>query len=201
MIKWIKKSDKFRNVDLLIDELFPFFKTSKQLKRFTTDNRQFYLNFDRIRFRQEYTYIWNNKYSMDEILRGWIPTDLIKILRKYLKRDSKKFVKSLLIKWLGKVNLLFFELIWKNRNEKMIKWETDNNISFIQKKGLTSNNSNRSRFEERKKLKNRISGNKKAKFHVIDEELYQKIRLSFGFNPNSSSLGCSGGYICSNINM
>src|SRR5918911_4540824 len=30
LIKWIKKSDKFRNVDLLIDELFPFFKTSKQ---------------------------------------------------------------------------------------------------------------------------------------------------------------------------
>ena len=66
----------------------------------------------------------------------------------------------------------------------MIKWKTDNNISSTQKKGPTSNNSNRSRSEERKKLKNRISGNKKAKFHVIDEELYQKIRLSFGFNPN-----------------
>ena len=31
LIKWIRKSKKFRNIDELIEEIFPFFKTTKQL--------------------------------------------------------------------------------------------------------------------------------------------------------------------------
>ena len=31
LIKWIRKSEKFRNIDELIKEIFPFFKITKQL--------------------------------------------------------------------------------------------------------------------------------------------------------------------------
>src|ERR1051325_11668996 len=46
LIKWIRKSEKFRNIDELIEELFTFFKTTKQLQRFTKANSDYYSNFD-----------------------------------------------------------------------------------------------------------------------------------------------------------
>ena len=58
LIKWIRKSGKFRNIDELIEEIFPFFKTTKQLQRFTEENSNYYSNFDNRKFRQEYIYIW-----------------------------------------------------------------------------------------------------------------------------------------------
>ena len=42
----------------------------------------------------------------------------------------------------------------------------------------------RFKLEERNIRKHRTTGNKKATFHVIDEELYVRIRRLFGFNPN-----------------
>jgi len=185
LIKWIRKSEKFRNIDELIEELFPFFKTTKQLQRFTKANSDYYSNFDNYKFRQEYTYIWNGTHSMDDILKGWIPSNLINILRKYQINDNKKIIRSILTKWLGKVNILFFNWIWKKRNDDTIAWEEKNGITALVKKTKTSSKKpSRSKSEERNTRKRRITGNKKATFHVIDEELYVRIRRLFGFNPN-----------------
>ena len=51
LIKWIRKSEKFRNIDELIEEIFSFFKTTKQLQRFTEANSNYYSNFDDHKFR------------------------------------------------------------------------------------------------------------------------------------------------------
>ena len=45
-----------------------------------------------------------------------------------MKIQSKKFVNSLILKWLGKINSLFFDLIWVKRNEDMLNWEKEHNI-------------------------------------------------------------------------
>ena len=71
---------------------------------------------------------------MDDILKGWIPSNLIMILRKYLINNNKKIIRSILTKWLGKVNMLFFNWIWKKRNDDTIAWEEKNGIIALVKK-------------------------------------------------------------------
>ena len=71
---------------------------------------------------------------MDNMFKDWIPFDLINILRKYLIKDNKKIIRSILTKWLGKVNMLFFNWIWKKRNNDIIAWEEQNGITALVKK-------------------------------------------------------------------
>jgi ribonuclease HI/transcription elongation factor Elf1 len=111
LFKLIRKGDRFKNLDDLFDELYPFFKTSKHLKRHTKQNSDYYKNFDDKKFRMEYTYVWNQVDSIDPLLQGWIPLRLINLLCRYMKRISKNFIKSILIKWLGKVNKFFFDQV------------------------------------------------------------------------------------------
>jgi len=85
---------------------------------------------------------------MDSILQGWIPHRLVNILKRYMKKESKKFIKNLLIKWLGKVDSFFFELIWKKRNDNMIIWEENHGINKNQKRNITSKNA----FDLKQKL-------------------------------------------------
>ena len=81
--------------------------------------------------------------------------------------------------------MLFFNWIWKKRNDDTIAWEEKNGITTLVKKTKApSKKLPRSKSEERNNRKRRTTGNKKATFHVIDEELYVRIRRLFGFNPN-----------------
>ena len=74
---------------------------------------------------------------------------------------------------------------FKKRNDDTIAWEEKNGITALVKKTKTSSKKpSRSKSEERNNRKRRITGNKKATFHIIDEELYVRIRRLFGFNPN-----------------
>ena len=50
LIKWIRKSEKFKNINKLIKEVFSFFKTTKQLQCFTEANSNYYSNFDNRKF-------------------------------------------------------------------------------------------------------------------------------------------------------
>ena len=111
-------------------------------------NSNFYKRFDDKKSKLEYTYVWNNLDSMDSILQGWIPHRLVNILKCYMKKESKKFIKNLLIKWLGKVDSFFFELIWKKRNDDMIIWEENHGINKNQKRNITSKNA----FDLKQKL-------------------------------------------------
>ena len=58
-----------------------------------------------------------------------------------MKRKSKIFIKRMLIKWLGKIDNLFFENIWKSHNEDMLLWEQNNNITKLQKRKKISSKS------------------------------------------------------------
>ena len=182
LFKLIKNSNKFNNVDNLLDELFPFCKTKKQLKRHDKFNSDYYKNFEDKKFKLEYTYIWNGLDFFDNILKGWIPIRLINLLRKYLKRDSKTFIKNLLVKWLGKIDTMFFEKIWKPRNEDMLRWENTNNISKLQKRKRLSKSREKSKGEIRKANKITFSGKKRSSVHIFDENLDFKIREILGLN-------------------
>ncbi len=185
LFKLISQSKKFKNTDELFDELFPFFKSSKDLKRHTEANSKFYQNFDDKSFKQEYTYIWNGIDSIDNILKGWIPIRLISLLRRYLKRDSKKFIKQLLISWLGKIDNFFFEHIWKKRNDEMILWEIQHNISKqnkLKKNLIVSKRQSRSKKEQRDTNKILYSGKKKTSDHIFNEYLYDKMKDYFGLS-------------------
>ena len=81
--------------------------------------------------------------------------------------------------------MLFFNWIWKKRNDNTISWEENNGITTLMKKSKSpSKKLPRSKSEERNNRKRKITGNKKATFHIIDEELYVRIRRLFGFNSN-----------------
>ena len=175
-------SEKFKNLDDLFEVLFPFFKTKNQLKRHTKFNSEINQNYDNRKFKQEYTYIWNGLDSFDNILKGWIPNRLINIFRKYMKRESKIFIKNLLIKWLGKIDKLFFERIWKARNEDMLQQEEKNNISKTLKRKSLSKSRAKSKRVTRDTNKILFSGKKKSSVRALDNNLEIKIRTLFGLN-------------------
>ena len=70
LFKLITQSKQFKDIDMLFNELFPFFKTEQQLKRHTKQNSDYYRQFDNKKFKQDYTYIWNSIDSFDNILHG-----------------------------------------------------------------------------------------------------------------------------------
>ena len=113
---------------------------------------------------------------------------------------SKTFVKQMIYKWLGKLNSLFFEFIWKNRCNDMQEWEKLHNIFKKDKKKKKYNRRDRkfkdssndvksgssgdsSKSTIRECNKRVTSGKKKNSVHYVDEELYIKIR-SFIFGSN-----------------
>jgi hypothetical protein len=196
MRKLLYSSEKFKDIEDLMDELFPFFKIKKNLKRYTKANRNFYSRFENKKYKKEYTYEWDGQNSMDCLLRGFIPTILIDILTKYLKIKSKNAIKQILMRWMGKLNNLFFEKIWKPRNEVMIEWEKSMGITKTDKKkkinkGKRKENctdktrkmtANIGKIANRERLKNKKSGNKKDTGHTIDENLYYIIKQFMGLN-------------------
>ena len=104
-----------------------------------------------------------------------------------MKRYSKRAIKQLLVKWLGKIDKLFFEQIWKKRNEDMITWEENNNINKILKRKKISVSKRRPRSKKDNRDNNKIifSGKKKSSVHVLDESLYNEIKVFFGLDrPN-----------------
>jgi len=109
----------------------------------------------------------------------------VELLSKYLIRKSKKVVKQILTKWMGKIDNLFFNLIWKNRNDDMIAWETSNNINTKQKKKVASKRKNRSKSETRDENKTIFSGKRKATVHILDETLCRKIKIVFGLEKTN----------------
>jgi ribonuclease HI len=177
-----QQSEKFNRKEALFDDLFPFFKTKKELAWHTPQNRDFYRRFEDKKFRQDFTYVWDGVDSFDDILRGWVPVRLVDLLYKYMKRKSKKVIKQILVKWMGKINNLFFELIWKKRNEEMIEWECSNNIDkqLKRKKKSLSKRRARSRSNSREENKITFSGKRKNSVHLLDERLYDRIKAVCG---------------------
>jgi hypothetical protein len=100
-----------------------------------------------------------------------------------MNRPSKKFIKQLLVKWLGKIDKIFFEYIWKKRNDDMLTWENNHNITKSDKTSKvvpSSKRKPRSKEENRERNKINFSGKKRNSVHILDEHLYDKIKIIFG---------------------
>ena len=177
-----KAGNKFHHVENMIEDLFPFGKTNKLLADRTEQRANFYKRFDRNKYKLEFKYIWDNRSSIDGLLRGRIPFSIINILRSYLKKNSKKTIISILYKWIGKIDRYFFDKIWKPRNDDILAWEEKEGITRALKRGCEKNDSFRNKGLVRKINKIAYSGKKKFKVHALDEELALYVRNLVGFN-------------------
>src|SRR5947208_11593431 len=62
-------SEKFKDIDSLMTSLFPFFRTKKNLNRYNESSSKFYSNIPEKKNKLDYTYVWNGKNSLDNLLR------------------------------------------------------------------------------------------------------------------------------------
>jgi hypothetical protein len=110
-----KKLGCNRNKDKIMNALYKYTVTSKHLELYNNEsNTKYYREKGENRFNL--TYVWDNKHSMNDLIRGWIPKE-IKLICIDNGLKSKTY-KDLIINWLTKLNKWFHELIWKKRNEK-----------------------------------------------------------------------------------
>ena len=176
------KSNRFLNKilagekkkDDIIDALFKYTKLERELKIFNTrENTEFYHKNKDIRIAR--TYIWNGNNSLDTLLRDWIPKESFLIMKKFIR--SKKKIEDILIRWIIKINKWFFDRIWKPRNEILIEWEKNKNISQKDKKSKSLKINREIRFEKRKKVKEKLD------ITLIDT--YQEIRRLYLWSKNS----------------
>ena len=72
----IKNDENFKNPDDLIEELYKYTVTEIQLKDYHTEENTKYYR-DKGITTMRLTYIWDGHGSLDDLMKGWIPTDLI----------------------------------------------------------------------------------------------------------------------------
>jgi hypothetical protein len=176
----IVTNDNLINKDVLEDEIYKFTRTKCTLRESNTEeNVKIYKilkPFDKRR-----TYIWDGNGSLDQILMGWIPSQIIDIVSKYQRRKNRAQIRKLILEWSREINWLFFKNIWCKRNEKMIQWEKDNNISLAEKR---QKNVKKNIVRERNKRK--ITGKRNTYYHVVNEELYKIIKKEIGLDFQNS---------------
>jgi hypothetical protein len=181
-----KNKDKFINVETLLDQIYKYTKTRKNLKRHSADNARFYKALGGHKaVKLHYTYVWDNTFSLDHLLKGWIPTDLVRTFLNSMKLQSKKFVKKLISRWMGKINNLFFENIWKKRNEDMLVWENQNGITLKDKRKdhkLPSKHRSPNKSTARKERKLKLSSRYEPPDIISDKTWYTRVKQLMGFN-------------------
>jgi hypothetical protein len=151
--------------DEIIEALHKYTRLEKEMNIFNTEeNTKYYrdqrdINYDKV-------YIWDGKYSLDSLLRGWIPRELYQIMKKFISR--KKKIENILSRWIVKINKWFFDRIWKHRNEKLIEWELKHNISNKDKR--TSMKRKREiRIDKMIKVKEKRDINRIDTYHEIKQ--------------------------------
>ena len=128
----IKNDENFKNPDELIDELYKYTLTKIQLKDYHTEENTKYYR-DKGITTMRLTYIWDSYGSLNDLIKGWIPTDLINKFKKYQKKIDKATIDNIIIEWTKKYHS-FFKKIWKIRCNNLIEWECNNNITNIEKR-------------------------------------------------------------------
>jgi hypothetical protein len=83
----IKNNKNFKNPDELIKELYKYTVTEIQLKDYHTEKNTKYYR-DKGITTTRLTYIWDGHGSLDDLMKGWIPTDLIDKFKKYQKKEK-----------------------------------------------------------------------------------------------------------------
>ena len=184
----IHQAGCFSNIDDLLQKLFKYTKTTKNLKKHTAERARFYKQLNNhYSFKLEYIYIWDSSFSLDNLIKGWIPHDLTDILLSHMKVKSIKKVKNILAKWIARINQIFLESIWKSRNNDMKKFEEEQKIKksdkipTTRKPKLTRNglrNTNRTRRI------NRITCANIPPDDDFNDIWYDRVKILMGFNSN-----------------
>jgi ribonuclease HI/endonuclease/exonuclease/phosphatase family metal-dependent hydrolase len=149
--------------DEIVEALHKYTKLERELKLFNTEeNTAAYRTWKDSSFDK--TYVWDKSGSLDDLLRGWIPRNLFQTLKNFF--TSAKKIERILLCWIVKLNTWFFRRIWKPRNEMMIEWEKENNITQKMKTNGKSKKK-KIRIEKMKKVKEKRDSDKMDTYHEI----------------------------------
>ena len=172
----IRKNEKlFRNKDNLIEKLYKFTVIEKNLKmRNNKNNVALYRTIKSKSHLLQYTYIWDGTGSLDDLIQGWIPEELINIFVDNMNFPSPLKIRTLVKQWMNKINDFFYKEIWIQRCERVQDWEKEHGIE--KKDKLTKNNRGKNRKTEREKRKRKFSGRKKENYHIVNEAIYDKVK-------------------------
>ena len=136
--------------------------------RNTENNTKYYR--DNGYFDKRSTYVWDKKGSLDDIIIGWIPNELVQILKRFQKSPRNKEIENLLIEWSDKV-INFIRHLWSQRNKDMIEWEKAHDITNVEKRKKCSN-----KKVELDRRKRRILGKRILYYHTVNEKFYDKVK-------------------------
>ena len=115
----VKKLNNISHHDSLLDKLYKYTHFKITLKDSNTkNNTEYYRNNDYINKRL--TYIWDENGCLDNIITGWIPNDLVSIIKSFQKSSRNREIEELLIQWSNKV-IDFIQQLWTQRNKDMIE--------------------------------------------------------------------------------
>ena len=113
---------------------------------------------------------------LDNIITGWIPNDLVSIIKSFQKSSRNREIEELLIQWSNKV-IDFIQQLWTQCNKDMIEWEKAHDISKAEKRKKSS--SKKAELERRKR---RISGKRILYYHTVDKKFHDKVKEIIGLN-------------------
>ena len=162
--------------DDIIEMLHKYTNLEHELKLFhTKENTEFYRKNNYLSFDKKY--VWDNQGSLNSLLRGWIPKDLFRSMKKFFNR--KKQVEDILLRWMVRLNKWFFDRVWKTRNEKMIEWETKNNI-LNKDKRMSIKKKKEIRIEQMIKVKEKCDRNIVDTYHEVKHLVFFSKNLNKG---------------------
>ena len=121
----------------LIDKLYKYTRFSCTLREQNTPkNTEVHQRLNP--YKKRYTYIWDQKGSLDDFVKGWIPLAIVETLKNYYNSNSNKSINDLLYEWSNRT-ITFIYSLWKQRNKLWKKWELDNGITKMEKRRKNRN--------------------------------------------------------------
>jgi ribonuclease HI len=187
----IRFNDNFELKDNLMEAVYKYTRTEITLKDMNHQaNTAIYKRLGV--FNKRLTYVWDGKGSLDDILLGWIPKDLVNIFLKFQKKTSRSDIYRIIISWVNYVNRFLYDNIWKERNVVMMDWEKHHAISFMEKR-----NKSEKKKTIRERNKRMLTGKRKLYQHVVDEEFYERVKLTIGmkFFHKSQNMKANGAIV------
>jgi len=140
----------------------------------TKNNTDYYRNNNYINKRL--TYIWDENGCLDNIITGWIPNDLVSIIKSFQKSPRNREIEELLIQWSNKV-IDVSQQLWTQRNKDMIERKKAQNIFKAEKRKKSS-----SKKAELEHSKRRILGKRILYYHTVDKKFHNKVKEIIGLN-------------------
>lgn len=163
---WLnKKLYSIKQRDDIIKDLAKYTLTTKNLKMHHNEaSITPYIEKGETNFWK--TFKWQEDWSLDTLLKGWIPFDMMNIFKKH--KVKKLEAEKIIIEWISKINKWFKKWIWNRRCDEIIIWEEAQGIIKKDKYAKPVKEQREIREENRKKVK--------EKLHIDGITIYEAIR-------------------------